>query len=197
MRFPQNVLVGNERVVRHLHPHWVTVLAPAVLAAVLLALAAATARWTPDDETGNRIQWIALAVMVLVAVPLVVVPFLRWRTTHYVITSHRIMVRRGVLAKTGKDITLSKVTDVSFRQGLLERVVGSGTLHVESAGDAPNELLHDIPHSDEVQQLLNQLIDDDANRRAGRIVERIEDERAQRPLLAKETPPSEPGPPTR
>jgi uncharacterized membrane protein YdbT with pleckstrin-like domain len=89
----------------------------------------------------------------------------RWRSTHYVITSHRVMVRRGVLSKTGKDITLSKITDVSFRQTLFDRIIRAGSLHIESAGDSPDENLHSVPNSDEVQQLLNHLINEDDLRR--------------------------------
>jgi hypothetical protein len=50
--------------------------------------------------------------------------------------------------------------------------VGSGTLIIESAGDSPNEAFHAIPRSDRVQQLLNHLIDQDANSRAHRMVNR-------------------------
>lgn len=193
MGFPENVLAGGERVERSLHPHWLTVLGAGVVA-VILALLAAVAVWaTPDDSTGNLVQWIALAVLVIVAIPLVVVPVLRWRTTHYVITTHRVMVRRGILAKAGKDITLSKITDVSFRQSLLDRIIRAGTLDIESAGDSADESLRYIPRSDEVQQLLNRLIDEDANRRAGRIVEQVEQRRP--PLLAEErqAPQTDPG----
>ncbi len=116
MGFPENVLASGERVERDLHPHWLTVFGPGVLGVVLAAAGWLTAWATPDDQTGNRIQWIVIALLVLAAVPAVLVPFLRWRTTRYVITTHRVMVRRGILAKAGKDITLSKITDVSFRQ---------------------------------------------------------------------------------
>jgi hypothetical protein len=51
-------------------------------------------------------------------------------------------------------------------------MLGSGTLSIESAGDSPNEAFEAIPRSDRVQQLLNHLIDQDANRRAQRIVNR-------------------------
>lgn len=181
MGFPENVLAGGEKVVRSLHPHWLTVLGPTVVGIVLGGIALVTAWATPDDARGNLIQWIAVAVLVLVALPLVLVPFLRWRTTHYVVTTHRVMVRRGILSKAGKDITLSKITDVSFRQTLLDRIIGSGTLTIESAGDSADELLRNIPHSDEVQQLINRLIDEDANRRAGRIVQQVEAHRPESP----------------
>ena len=141
-------------------------LGPTLLALVLAALAGIAVLVTPDDSPGNTIQLVAVIILVLMALVLVVVPYLRWRTTHYVITSHRVMVRRGILSKTGKDITLSKITDVSFHQSLLDRIIRSGTLTIESAGDSADELLRNIPRSDEVQQLINRLIDADATRRS-------------------------------
>jgi uncharacterized membrane protein YdbT with pleckstrin-like domain len=163
--FPENVLAKGEKVERDLHPHWLTVVVPTIFGLLLAAACIAVAVVTPDDETGNRIQWIAVAVLVVFAIPAVVVPYLRWRTTHYVITSHRVMVRRGILTKNGKDITLSKITDVSFQQTVLDRIIRSGSLHIESAGDSPDENLSNIPRSNEVQQLINRLIDEDDLRR--------------------------------
>jgi len=171
MGFPENVLTRNEKVVRSIHPHWLTVFGATVVGLILIA-AAIFASWaTPDDTRGNWIQWISVAVAILLGIPLVIVPFLRWRTTHYVVTDERVMVRRGILSKAGKDITLSKITDVSFKQTFLDRVIRAGTLNIESAGDSADELLRNIPHSDEVQQLINHLMDQDANRRAERLVD--------------------------
>jgi uncharacterized membrane protein YdbT with pleckstrin-like domain len=171
MGFPENVLTRNEKVVRSIHPHWLTVFGPALVGLILVA-AAIFASWaTPNDSKGNWIQWISVAVAVLIGIPVVIVPFLRWRTTHYVVTDHRVMVRRGILSKAGKDITLSKITDVSFQQTFLDRVIRAGTLNIESAGDSADELLKNIPHSDVVQQLINHLIDQDANARAGRLLD--------------------------
>ena len=165
MGFPENVLAKSEKVERSIHPHWITVVGPRLLALVLSAGGIAIAAATPNDSTGNGIQWVSVGVLLLIAIPLVLVPFLRWRTTHYVVTSHRVMVRRGILAKSGKDITLSKITDVSFEQSVLDRIINSGSLRIESAGDSPDELLRNIPHSNHGQQLINRLIDEDDTRR--------------------------------
>ncbi|WP_347353589.1 PH domain-containing protein [Intrasporangium sp.] len=165
MGFPENVLARGEKVVKSLHPHWLTVVGPTLLAVLLLAIGVVVAWATPDDRTGNLIQWVVAGLLVVVAIPFVLVPFLRWRTTHYVVTSHRVMVRRGILSKSGKDITLSKITDVSFEQTLLDRIVNAGSLRIESAGDSPDELLRNIPRSNEVQQLVNRLVDEDDLRR--------------------------------
>jgi uncharacterized membrane protein YdbT with pleckstrin-like domain len=189
MGFPENVLAAGERIERDLHPHPVTVLGPTIVGLLLAAIGVGIAWVTPDEAGANRWQWIAVALLVLAAIPLVLVPYLRWRTTHYVITSHRVMVRKGIMSKAGKDITLSKITDVSFRQSVLDRLIRSGTLNIESAGDSADELLRNIPHSDQIQQLVNRLIDEDANLRAGRIVERMTAELPPaRPPLAEEDP---------
>ena len=172
MGFPENVLTSGERVELKMRPHWREVFASVLVGLLLLAVLIYVAWLTPNDTTGNWIQWIVVAIGVLIAVFLVVMPILRWLTTHYVVTTHRVLVRRGVVTKTGKDITLSKITDVSFERTLLDRLTGSGTLRIESAGDSPDETFRAIPRSDRVQQVINRLIDEDANRRAQRMVNR-------------------------
>ncbi len=197
MGFPESVLARDERVERSLHPHWLTVVAPTLLGVVLLVGAVLVVLATPDDDTGNLVQWVAIGVAVVVALFAVLVPYLRWRTTHYVITSHRVMVRRGLLTKTGKDITLSKITDVSFEQTLFDRMINAGSLHIESAGDSPDEDLRNIPQSNHVQQLINRLIDEDDLRRRRISYDRPDDvdedpyaddvaDRPDRPELAEE-----------
>jgi uncharacterized membrane protein YdbT with pleckstrin-like domain len=96
----------------------------------------------------------------------VAVPLLRWRTTHYVITTHRLLFREGILARSGRDLGLSRITDVSFTQTLWERIINSGTIEIRSAGDNGVTVLRRIPDSDGVQQLLNHMVEEDADRRA-------------------------------
>ena len=91
---------------------------------------------------------------------------LRWRTTHYVITTHRLLFREGILSRRGRDIGLSRITDVSYRQTLWERIINSGTLTIESAGESGATVLKQIPDSEGVQQLLNLMVEEDADRRA-------------------------------
>jgi hypothetical protein len=107
-----------------------------------------------------------LAVAVILVSWLTVKPWLGWRTTHYVFTTHRVLIRRGILHHTGRDISLQRISDVGFRQSLWDRIVRAGTLTIESAGEHGQETLHDIPRSDQMQQTLNRLIEQDHDRRA-------------------------------
>src|SRR5207247_1700642 len=88
-------------------------------------------------------------------------PWLAWRTTHYVFTTHRVLIRRGILRRTGRDISLQRINDVGYSQTLWERIVKAGTLTIESAGEHGQEALSDLPNADRMQQKLNQLIESD------------------------------------
>jgi uncharacterized membrane protein YdbT with pleckstrin-like domain len=165
MPYPDKVLGDDEEVVRHLHPHWLTVLRPVVVFLVLVGAASFGAAVVPAGA--HRAIWrlVVVGVAVALAAVLVAVPLLRWRTTHYVITTHRLLYRTGVLSRHGRDIGLSRITDVSYRQTLRDRLLDSGTVTVETAGEGGPTVFSDIPDSDGVQQLLNQLIEEDADRR--------------------------------
>ena len=88
-------------------------------------------------------------------------PVLVWRTTVYEVTNKRMRLRDGIVTRNGRDIPLSRITDVSFRKGLLDRLLGCGTLVVESAGEHGELTLTEIPHVERVSSLLFQLVEDE------------------------------------
>jgi uncharacterized membrane protein YdbT with pleckstrin-like domain len=164
--YPDQLLADDERVVRHLHPHWITLVRP-VFFFVLVAGAAAFLAAVVPDGSPQQVLWIVIAAVAGILLSwLALVPFLAWRTTHYVLTTHRVLIRTGILHHHGRDIALGRINDVSFEQTLWDRIVGAGTLMVESAGEAGQQVLQDIPHSDRVQQTINRLIEEDHDRRA-------------------------------
>jgi uncharacterized membrane protein YdbT with pleckstrin-like domain len=166
MAYPDKVLADDEEVVRHLHPHWLTVFWPVVWLLVVVGAASFGAAAIPVGRQQGLVRLLVLALALLVVLVVVARPLLRWRTTHYVVTTHRLLFREGVLARRGRDIGLSRITDVSYRQTLWERVIRSGTLTIESAGEGGGTVLRHIPDSDGVQRLLNHMIEEDADRRA-------------------------------
>jgi uncharacterized membrane protein YdbT with pleckstrin-like domain len=164
--YPDRLLADDEEVVRHLHPHWLTIFWPIVAFLLVVGAASFGAALVPDGPQQGVVRMVVAGVALVLLAWFVLVPLLRWRTTHYVITTHRLLFREGVLARRGRDIGLSRITDVSYRQTLWERVINSGTLTIESAGDGGATVLRQIPDSDGVQQLLNHMMEEDADRRA-------------------------------
>src|SRR3954454_14353429 len=164
--YPDKLLAEDEEVVRHLHPHWLTVFWPVIWFLLIVGAASFGAAVIPEGQQQGLLRLGVVVVGVLLVLALVVAPMLRWRTTHYVITTHRLLFREGILARRGRDIGLSRITDVSYRQSVFERLINSGTLTIESAGEGGATVLRQIPDSDGVQQLLNHMIEEDSDRRA-------------------------------
>jgi uncharacterized membrane protein YdbT with pleckstrin-like domain len=132
--YPDKVLADDEEVVRHLHPHWLTIFWPVVWFLLIVGAASFGAAVIPAGQQQGVWRLVVAGLAVLLVLVLVVGPLLRWRTTHYVITTHRLLFREGVLARRGRDIGLSRITDVSYSQTLWERIINSGTVTIESAG---------------------------------------------------------------
>ena len=169
MAYPDKILANDEKVVEHLHPSWIT-LVPATLWFIVIVGAASFGiteiHDNMDSGTGRKIViLLVLVVGFLLLCWLTFAPWIEWRTTHYVFTSRRVLIRRGVLKRTGRDISLQRISDVSFSQSLWDRMVRAGTVTIESAGEQGQEVLTNVPRSDDVQQMINRLIEEDSGRR--------------------------------
>jgi membrane protein YdbS with pleckstrin-like domain len=165
--YPEKLLAEDEQVVEQLHPHWLTLVPAVFWFLVVCALSGVAFGFLPSGSAHSVLLVVLLVVAVLAIGWLTVGPLLRWRSTHYVFTTHRVLIRRGVLKHVGRDITLSRISDVAYEQTLADRIFGAGTLRIESAGENGQETLVNLPHADRVQQTLNRLIEDDSNKRGG------------------------------
>lgn len=159
MAYPDDLLSANERVVIHKHPHWKMLLVPYIVLLVTLGAGIWLAILAQD------LSWSTLAFILIGAVALILIvwlflaPFVRWRTTHFIVTTDRVMAREGVIKRTGIDIPLSRISSVRFEHGLIDRVVGCGTLIIESSSEEPLEF-DDIPQVEKVHSLLYREIND-------------------------------------
>jgi uncharacterized membrane protein YdbT with pleckstrin-like domain len=156
----RSLAVGEESVAV-LHPHWKTLVRPVLLAFVIVAVLLAGEVLIPAGKAA-AIERLALAVVAIVLLMWwLMLPILAWRTTVYQVTTRRMRLRDGILTRNGRDIPLSRITDVSFRKGVLDRLLGCGTLVVESAGEHGELALTEIPRVERVSALLFQLVEDE------------------------------------
>jgi uncharacterized membrane protein YdbT with pleckstrin-like domain len=159
-------LSEGEHLVLRLHRHWKTVLMPllvlaaTVVALLVLLLVVPAVR----DAAAGRLALGAVALVIDIV--FVAIPLLRWRTTTYELTSRRLRLRAGLLTRTGRDFPLTRISDVSFAQGLLDRILGCGRLVVESPGEHGQLVLTEIPNVQGVQATLFQLVEDEQARLA-------------------------------
>lgn len=157
MGYPERLLGPDEHLMLTLRPHVKALLRPAL---VLLATGPATGfliGMVPDGSAA----WLPLAVVAVAAATVgrwVLVPFLTWFTTLYVITDRRLVTRHGAMGRTGHDMPLTRLGDVRFSHGVVDRVLGCGRLVVESAG-ATGLVLDDVPRVEQVMEALYRLAD--------------------------------------
>jgi uncharacterized membrane protein YdbT with pleckstrin-like domain len=158
--FPEDVLTKDEKVEIQLHPHWKALFWPVVLAVVVVVGLGVAGFFMVPAGGGALIGFYVLAAVGLVLlVWLTIAPWLRWRTTHYVFTNERVIMRTGVFARQGRDIPLNRVNDVSFQHNFFERLLGCGTLTIESAGERGQVVLSEIPHVEKIQSQLYDLVE--------------------------------------
>lgn len=146
MRYPERLLTDDEEIVRQFRPHW-RVLLPALGWAMLLAAGVGLAFAAFDRPVDLLVLGVAVLVWLLLAGRAVV----DYWFTNYVLTTERIIVRSGMLARNGTEIPLEHVHNVLFSQRIVERLLGYGDVLLESAGSQGQSRLRDIPDPEHFQ----------------------------------------------
>jgi membrane protein YdbS with pleckstrin-like domain len=153
--FPRKLLAPGEEIVLEAHPNW-SILVPRVLLflVVVAGCVAVVVEWTSAP------LWVGWALLGIAGVSLLALlaKIAVWRSTTLVLTNLRVVYRTGALRRLGREIPLDRVQDVTYSQSILERMVGAGSLTIESAGAHGDDPFPDIRHPAAVQSLINRLI---------------------------------------
>ena len=167
MAFPERLLSEDEELIYDLRPHWLTLVVPVLITvAVMVAVGAAWVVMPAGDlQQPARMVVGVLGLVVLLAT--VVGRVLRWSTTHFVLTTERLIFRSGVVAKFGREIPLERINDVTFSQSLFERMIGAGDLLLESAGEQGQSRFSNIRDPEAVQLEIYRQMEANDRRRAG------------------------------
>lgn len=157
MALPQKLLSKDEIVVRHMRTH-PKVLLWRILVLIALLVAGAVVSVLLPDADWRAGAVIALWVVILVVLlPVFFVPWLRWMTTTYTVTSKRVITRVGIINKTGHDLPLSRISDVQQERTITDRMFGCGSLSLQTSADEPLVLV-DVPDVEMVQVEISNLL---------------------------------------
>ncbi len=151
---------AGEHVLVDAHPHWRTVFWPVALVPIVIGAASYGVFSVPGGSFQTALRWAIVVVAALVLLAASLRPWLRWQRTRYLLTDRRLVLRRGVLSRHGRDLPLRRIADVSFEQSLGERLFGAGTLVVETSGEQGQVRLRSMPHVRAVHAELNDLLDE-------------------------------------
>jgi uncharacterized membrane protein YdbT with pleckstrin-like domain len=148
------LLTDGESVVVDTRTHPKALIFPGLILVVSLAVAIFL-----DRKIGNGIVSLVVWILALVVIVWWVLrPFLDWLTSTYTITTKRLITREGLLSRKGHDIPLMRISDVAYDMGIIDRMLGCGTLVISDASTHGSVRLHDIPHVETVQRQITELL---------------------------------------
>jgi uncharacterized membrane protein YdbT with pleckstrin-like domain len=160
----QRQLADGEELVLDLHPHWRRLVFPFLAVPAVAALATFGVLVGPSEPAFRfAVLGVAIAVLIFTSG----LPYLRWRTTRYLVTDRRVMARSGIITRVGRDVPLYRLNDAHFENTLADRLTGSGDLVLESAGEQGQLRFVDVPRVEQVQRTIYRLMEADDRRRRG------------------------------
>jgi uncharacterized membrane protein YdbT with pleckstrin-like domain len=122
----------GEEIVFDGHPSWRAVLQFYVAGVVIAAIVAVIAALVSGAAVAVLAGLVVLALVILVG-------FLKRIGTRYVITTERLHIRRGILAKKTQETRIQRVQNVNTEQSLFARVMQVGTVDFDTAGTDDSE----------------------------------------------------------
>ena len=149
----------------HSHPHWWFFWKQVLSGVGILVL---FALWiSASGSVATALQWVTIIAFIVWLLD-TIYEFAQWQTTRFAVTDQRVAYQSGFFRRTGVSIPLNRVNNVNFEQGMIARILGNGTLTIESAGETGDSVFQNIPDPEGVRSLIFQQMDAYGNALADR-----------------------------
>jgi uncharacterized membrane protein YdbT with pleckstrin-like domain len=137
-----------EQVVFSIRPALLFVgLAYTAAALVWIVLTALVAAITAQFDLGQGPGAVAVVLIGLVLFAYPALLHLRRQRHRYTLTNYKLEIQTGILARTTRNVLLSKIQDVTVASTILKRLVGIGDVVIETAGEAGRITLKNVPNA--------------------------------------------------
>jgi len=156
MGISPRLLGDGEYVVASTRTHVKALLRPILVFILICGVTGFVIPWVPSDLV--VLAWVVLLVGAAAVAYWVVWPFLNWLSASYTVTNRRLITRHGVLTRVGHDIPLYRINDVFYEHGLIDRVLGCGTLIVAAASERGEVVLPDVPSVEQLHLSISELL---------------------------------------
>lgn len=149
----------------HSHPHWWFFWKQVLSGVGILVL---FALWiSASGGVATALQWVTIIAFIVWLLD-TIYEFAQWQTTRFAVTDQRVAYQSGFFRRKGVSIPLNRVNNVNFEQGMIARILGNGTLTIESAGETGDSVFQNIPDPEGVRSLIFQQMDAYGNSQADR-----------------------------
>lgn len=168
-RDPDEYLLPTERRVIRVRRHWASMVVVLLQTVGIIAVAIALSEFIgsnvepagsgDDSELGLVVIQSLLWYTAMAAVIRLAYKTLEWWVERIVVTDKRFMLTSGILETKISLMPITKVTDMSYTRPIIGRMLGYGTLRVESAGQKQDlERIPFLPRPEEVYDGISELI---------------------------------------
>ncbi|HWD02637.1 MAG TPA: PH domain-containing protein [Amycolatopsis sp.] len=165
-RDPDEYLLDTERRVIRIRRHWAVLLWDTFEAAALLAVCVLVSYLLPPSlwVVQNILWYVALLVVLRFAYAVI-----QWWVERLVVTDKRFVLTKGVITTKVLMMPITKVTDLTYERPGWGRLLGYGTMIVESAGQiqALNRIDY-LPRPEEFYDTISELVFGDKQKQAER-----------------------------
>jgi len=158
MGISPRLLGEGEYVIASTRTHWKALVVPALILLVTCAADGFLVAMAPSGSTHDAVVWLIIAVALALIVWFCLRPFLIWLTASYTVTNRRLINRSGVFTRRGRDIPLHRINDVTYERGVLDRILGCGTLVISDASEEGSSVLPDVPQVEKLQLVITDLL---------------------------------------
>ncbi len=161
MSYIEKHLIPGEKVVYQTRLHWIMLVIPILLGAVILVPGVALLLPAALDNKSAASGPMAIGggVLILAAAIVIFRGFLMRNATEMAVTNIRIVVKIGVMSRRTVEMLLSRVESIGVEESAAGRVLGYGTVVIRGIGGTP-ESFHSIAHPldfrTQVQQQIEQ-----------------------------------------
>jgi uncharacterized membrane protein YdbT with pleckstrin-like domain len=167
------MLRDGEELVLDLHPHWWYFASAFVAAVAAFIIGIAVLAYVDIGAVRIVTGLVILGTLIWLAER-----YIRWISTHFVLTTDRVIYRSGVVAKHGIEIPLQRINTIFFSQRIFERLLGLGDLKIESASETGAQVFEDIRSPDKVQHDIYAQMEANENRGLEKLGDRLEGRQA-------------------
>lgn len=103
-------------------------------------------------------NWALILGAVLLVLFLVIAPFFTWLARTSVVTTKRIILRRGFFTQHRAEVRLAQVREIKMKRGVVQRMWKTGDIVLQAGLSAP-VVLRNVPGITEVAPVLQELVE--------------------------------------
>lgn len=135
-----------EKIILKTRPSILPVLVVGILiAAAAVALVSVLFPWAVRRTSMDaNLLFMAVLVVLALLISVLAVRILQHLFTSYILTNRRLIIEDSLVSRAQKSLPLKKIQGISYRQSLLERTFGLGTVMLAANGERGPLYLHDL-----------------------------------------------------